>query len=424
MSAPLIYNLFPRLAGSLEAWPDHARRARDMEFDWLFLNPVSQPGFSGSLYAVRDHFRLNRDFMPKGASGDGMDLLAQCIEEIHDLGLKVMMDLVINHTAIDSPLVKDHADWYKRDESGEVLRPSAMDPADSRIVTVWGDLAEIDNEGSPDRQGLWNFWTALVEKSLDLGFDGFRCDAAYKVPADLWRVLVTAARARKPQVKFFAESLGCRIEEVEDLRPAGMDYLFNSSKYWNFDAPWALKQHREFGAIAPSVSFPESHDTPRLAAETQGNLAVLRQRYLLAAVFSEGLLMPMGFEFAFRESLDVVQSRPEDWESTGVDLTAFIQSVNRAKRRNACLSAEGQFQALTSLDQATLVLEKSNAIQRCLILVNKDWNTAQSFQLKGIEVPAGGELLRFGAAGGVKRAPVPASLELGPAEIALICKEG
>jgi starch synthase (maltosyl-transferring) len=50
------------------------------------------------------------------------------------------------------------------------------------------------------------------------------------------------------------------------LREAGFDYFFNSSKWWDFREPWALEQHEEVRRIAPSISFPETHDTARLAA--------------------------------------------------------------------------------------------------------------------------------------------------------------
>lgn len=60
MSAPIIYNLFPRLVGHMGRWSAHAGRAREMGFNWLFLNPIQYPGFSGSLYAVKDLYRLTR----------------------------------------------------------------------------------------------------------------------------------------------------------------------------------------------------------------------------------------------------------------------------------------------------------------------------------------------------------------------------
>jgi len=41
----------------------------------------------------------------------------------------MMTDLVINHTAKDCPLVTSHPDWYRRDARGELVSPSAIDPA-------------------------------------------------------------------------------------------------------------------------------------------------------------------------------------------------------------------------------------------------------------------------------------------------------
>jgi starch synthase (maltosyl-transferring) len=422
MQTPILYNLFPRLAGSMDRWLVHVDRARDMGFTHLFLNPVTMPGFSGSLYAIREHDRVCPDFLPPGASGSGWSELGRTLERVRARGLVPVMDLVINHTAIDSPLVSAHPEWFRRDEEGEVVRPSAIDPADARKVTVWGDLAEVDNADSPAREALWSYWRDVVGQAQGVGFGGFRCDAAYKVPTGLWTELTAAARARDPRVVFFAENLGCRLEEVRGLAPAGFHFLFNSSKYWAFDAPWALTQHEQFGRIAPSISFPESHDTLRLMAETNGNLAVQRQRYLLAAVFSAGLLMPVGYEFGFRRSLDVVRTRPEDWEQTGVDLRAFIRAVNRLKREHPLLGQEGTLRALTPYPRPVLVLEKTGGPDdgRLLALVNKDWNAAQPLELSGLEVSPGAHLLRLEPDGASRREPLPARLELRPAEIALV----
>jgi starch synthase (maltosyl-transferring) len=187
-----------------------------------------------------------------------------------------MMDLVINHTSKDHPLTKEHPEWYVRDAKGEVVSPFVREAHDPTQITVWGDLAEIDNENSPDREGLWNFWAELVRDGLKLGFRGFRCDAAYKVPGALWKYLIEEARRIDPEAQFFAETLGAPVEQVLQLREAGFDYFFNSSKWWNFRERWALDQHAAFGRIAPSVAFPETHDTKRLAEESGGSQAVPR----------------------------------------------------------------------------------------------------------------------------------------------------
>ncbi|MBN1418987.1 MAG: alpha-amylase, partial [Planctomycetes bacterium] len=299
MAGPRIYNLFPRLAGTMERWPAWFRHAADMGFDWVYINPFHYAGFSGSLYAVKEYYRLNPLFAPAGRERDVESVIRELAAEARAAGVRLMMDLVINHTSKDSPLVADHPDWYVRGADGQVRSPQAIDPADARRVTVWGDLAEIDNRASSARESLWAYWERLVEFYSRAGFEGFRCDAAYQVPAELWGRLIGRAKAIRPESIFLAETLGCRLEEIESLRHAGFDLIYSSSRWWDFSETWCLEQHEAFRTIAPSVSFPESHDTERLAAETSGKTDVARQRYVFASMFSSGILVPMGFEYGF-----------------------------------------------------------------------------------------------------------------------------
>ena len=163
---------------------------------------------------------------------------------------------------------------------------------------------------------------------IELGFQGFRCDAAYQVPRSLWERLIREIKKDHPEVLFLAETLGCQPEQTRKTASAGFDYIFNSSKWWDFYSSWLMKQYALTREIVPSIGFPESHDTARLCEEFQGNLEGVKQRYLFTALFSAGVMMPIGFEFGFRKKLHVVKTRPEDWEETGIDLTGFITSVN------------------------------------------------------------------------------------------------
>jgi starch synthase (maltosyl-transferring) len=344
-----------------------------MGFNWLYINSIHYPGFSGSLYAIKHHYRINPEFQFPDAEEDDLAPLERTLQAFQDLGLWPMMDLVINHTSRDCPLIQEHPTWYVHDQRGEIVSPFASHPDDPEKVTVWGDLAEIDNEGSSDREGLWSYWAELVKRYLRLGFRGFRCDAAYKVPAELWRYLVEEAINIAPEAMFFAETLGCTEEEALALHGAGLHYFFNSSKWWDFEQPWCLKQHEEFGKIAPSISFPESHDTTRLAADTSGNEAVQRQRYAFAASFSAGLMMPIGYEFGFRKKLDVVFTRPIDWEMPSFDLMTFINKVNKLKMGCPLLQREGDLKATrNSTDLLILRRQTEQAVgQVGWVLVNK-----------------------------------------------------
>lgn len=357
---PLIYNLFPRHFGKMDEWSSLLPHVVTMGFNAIFVNPFHETGFSGSLYAVKDYYRLNPLFLPEGADPANFAPLDAFIAACDAQGLTCIIDLVINHTAIDSVLIKQHPDWYKRDKKGKIVSPFAVDPSDPSNVTVWGDLATIDNENSPDRQSLWQYWDELIAFFQKKGVSGFRCDAAYQVPADLWQFLIAAAKQRDSRATFYAETLGCSPDQIEALEPAAFDYLFNSSKWWNFDASWALDQHAANKVIAPSVAFPESHDTERLAHEGVGTKAQQQNRYCVAALFSTGCMMPMGYEYGAVTRMDVVKGTIADVDLAQWDLSAWVGAVNRLKLQIPVLAEEGTWRALSPYNLKYLFLEKAS----------------------------------------------------------------
>jgi starch synthase (maltosyl-transferring) len=360
-------------------WTAHLERARRLGFNWVFINSFHYAGYSGSLYAIKDYYAIDPRLVDATA-GSAQDQLVQVIQTAERLDLKLMMDLVINHTAFDSPLVTEHPTWFKRGEDGKPLRPSAKE-GDRRVV--WGDLVEIDNANSPDRARLWRYWLDLATHYAALGFHAFRCDAAYKVPIELWRFLCNQLKQSHPGTLFFAESLGCPFGEMLQLARAGFDFLFNSSKWWDFTEPWCLDQYRQLAPLVPTVSFAESHDTERLAAELQGDQAAVKLRYAFSALFSSGVMMPIGFEYGFRRRLNVVDTRPEDWETPQWDLGGFITAVNRLKASYRVFNEEGSIELVESDNPRVLALMKStrDRTERGVLLLNKDRQQTQSCQL-------------------------------------------
>ena len=359
-SAPLVYNLFPRHFACIDGWNPVLRHVKEMDFTAVFVNPFNETGFSGSLYAIKDYFRLNPLFLRPGQDPADFKPLEKFIAGCGAAGLDLIMDLVINHTANDSPIVKQHPTWYKRDPSGAVSSPFAIDPGDPGKVTVWGDLASIDNEYSSDREDLWGFWDSVVAFYQKMGIRGFRCDAAYQVPSSLWKWLIARAKKRSNGTVFYAETLGCRLDQVEALRDCGFDYLFNSVKWWNYDQSWALDQHASNKRIAPSIGFAESHDTERLASVPPGTEQVQKSRYAFAALFSAGLLMPAGFEYGATTRMDVVHGTPENVDKKKWNMTGWIRAMNRLKLSVPVLAEEGSWRPLCDWGHSYLFLEKSS----------------------------------------------------------------
>jgi starch synthase (maltosyl-transferring) len=374
----LVYNLFPLLAGKFARWEPHIRRASEMGFNWLFVNPVQEPGMSGSLYSIKDYFGLNPVLVDGQSGVPAEEQLKGAISSAGSLGMRAMVDLVVNHCAVDSALIKEHPAWFEWEKKGKVAHPFADE--DGRKV-VWGDLAKFNHRHSKDKEGLYQYFLEVVDYLVGLGFAGFRCDAAYQLPRSFWQRLIRDTRQKHPEVLFFAETLGCTAAETKKTAAAGFDYIFNSSKWWDFEKPWLMEQYNMTRETAPSIGFPESHDTERLAEETGGNVNALKQRYFFAALFSAGVMIAMGFEFGFRKKPHVVETRPEDWEETDIDLREYIKKVNGIKSGHAVFQEECPTEIWSADNPRVLVMKKKSrsSPERALLVLNKDARGEQHF---------------------------------------------
>jgi starch synthase (maltosyl-transferring) len=409
--APRIYNLFPSLAGSITAWTGHVPRIAAMNFDWIYVNPFHQTGSSGSLYAVRDYYTIDPRF------GESPTDLRGFIDACAKAGIRVMMDLVVNHSARDATLVKEHPDWYAREAGGAIISPGASDPANPSKRTVWADLAEFDyaKNGGP----LTAYFAGVIRYYLSLGIAGFRCDAAYKVPPPVWRALIDQARAVRPDVVFAAENLGAPMEDVLLLRDAGFDYLFNSAKWWDFRSDWLLEQYAAFRTIAPSIAFPESHDTDRLRTELGAALAPAALaaryvfRYAFAATFSSGVMMPMGYEFGFEHKLDVVRTEATSWEQPAFDISADVANLNAMRTTIPALNEEGlQRGYAIDGDVVALVRHTNDGADVSVSVLNA---SAQARTVQAASIIADSERLIEFTPG--SRAGMPPQIEIGPYEL-------
>jgi starch synthase (maltosyl-transferring) len=413
----MIYNLFPLLAGKFSDWERHFARASEMGFNWVFVNPIQQPGRSGSLYSIADYFGFNPVLIDHKSQRTPQQQAKEAIRMAKSLGLRCMVDLVINHCSCDAGLVKAHPEWFVWASRGHVAHPFC-DENGKKVV--WKDLARFDHKHTRDKEGLFHFFLDVVQFLIELGFKGFRCDAAYQVPKGLWKRLIHETKKRYPDVIFFAETLGCQPDQTRETARAGFDYIFNSSKWWDFKSHWLMKQYALTREIAPSISFPESHDTVRLSEELHGNIEGLKQRYLFSALFSAGVTMPIGFEFGFRKKLHVVKTRPSDWETTDVDLTSFIKKVNRIKAEHAVFQEDAPTEMINHGNPNVLIMWKASTKtqEEALLILNKDTDHEQHFYAEDLHefVQAGAPLVDLSPEYPVAFIPAPFAYDLRPGQ--------
>lgn len=376
----LVYNLYPRLIGKFEDMKPHAKRAKEMGFEFIYLNPLAAPGFSGSSYALKDYY-LYHPMHTKGWPVDGENYSDSALKKekkvaekefksfvkyCDTLGLKVMLDLVINHSAIDSNLVKEHKEWYLRDEDGDILHPGA--DQDGTWIT-WGDLASLDN----DNEELWAYWLDLLKYYLSLGIKGFRCDAAYHVPVKLWEFLIENIRKVDKDIIFLGETLGCTPEELMDIGDSGFDVLMNSFKWWDYKAPWFLKDYNLWSDKYNSLCFPENHDTLRFATEHNNNKEKAVFSYTLETLFCSSVAITLGFEYGFTKKIDVVTTNPTDYEEINYDISEEIKEINSLKKSYKIFGEDNFIETIT-LGENLLTFKKESRDKKEIIVVIANLN--------------------------------------------------
>ncbi|HVF57265.1 MAG TPA: alpha-amylase family glycosyl hydrolase [Pyrinomonadaceae bacterium] len=187
------YEIFPRsfsARGDFAGVTAELDRLKELGVNILWLMPVhptgqeKKKGTIGSPYAVRDYYAINPAYGTK-------DDLKRLVAEAHRRGLKVIIDIVANHTSWDSVLMSK-PEFYTRDAAGKILPP----------VPDWADVADLNYDNPALRAYMLDvlkFW--LREYDLD----GFRCDVAGFVPTDFWERARAELEKVKPDIVLLAE---------------------------------------------------------------------------------------------------------------------------------------------------------------------------------------------------------------------------
>jgi glycosidase len=190
----IVYEIFPRqfsATGDFNGITARLDELKDLGVNVLWLMPTHptgeklKKGTIGSPYAVRDYEAINPDY---GTAHD----FKRLVKEAHQRGLKVIIDLVANHTSWDSVLMR-HPEFYKKDANGKIISP---DPG-------WADVAGLNYDNRELRRYMIRMLKMWV---TDFGVDGFRCDVAGMVPTDFWEEARAELEKANPEILMLAEA--------------------------------------------------------------------------------------------------------------------------------------------------------------------------------------------------------------------------
>jgi len=336
----VIYSVFVRnysKEGTFAEVTKDLPRIRSLGTDILWLMPIhpvgekNRKGMLGSPYAISDYRAVNPEY-------GTLDDLRELADRANALGMKVIIDVVYNHTSPDSVLRKEHPEWFYHKADGSF----------GNKVGDWWDVIDLDYTD----HALWEYqietlkmWAAIV--------DGFRCDVASVIPVDFWMEAVKAVRTVRPDAIWLAESVESAF--VRYLRSRKIPVWSDAELYNAFDMEYEYDVYDEFygflkgentlsqycAAINRQESmypenyvkarYLENHDRPRIRSLIN-NERILRN-FTALQFFQKGtVLLYAGQEAGCTHQPSLFDRDTVDWKSEErIDLSGLFAKLSEIR---------------------------------------------------------------------------------------------
>ncbi len=264
-----IYEVYLRSATepdgtSFEQLTERLDHIEGLGIDCIWLTPILAHDGAAHGYNIVDFFSIADDLGSR-------ESFERFVEAAHDRGIRVLFDLVLNHSARSHPFFEaatdpDHPEhdsyreWYEFDDEGE--------PAS---YFGWYKVVNFDLTTLAVRDHLLSVvdeWAPLV--------DGFRCDMAWALPEGLWKEIRARVKAEDGGFLMLDET----IPYIADLHEGAFDLHFDTTLYFYLrqighgDEPAsavldAVDQRARVGFPdhAAFMTYVENHDETRYREE-------------------------------------------------------------------------------------------------------------------------------------------------------------
>lgn len=295
-------------AATLDDIPDvNLDRLAELGFDWVWFLSVWQTGLAGQQVSqCNPGWRMEfQDTLPdlreEDIAGSGFaitsytvsiplggdDALARLRKRLAKRGLKLMLDFVPNHVALDHPWVEEHPEYFilgtedqivheplnyvriKR-KGEDLILAHGRDP----YFPGWPDTLQLDYSNPSTQEAMIGELTRIANQC-----DGVRCDMAMLVLPEIfertwgrksdsfWPQAIQKVRQQAPDFSFMAEVYW----DMEwTLQQQGFDYTYDKRLYDRLREGHArpVREHlyAELDYQRKLARFLENHDEPRAAA--------------------------------------------------------------------------------------------------------------------------------------------------------------
>jgi len=340
----VIYELYPRSFSNDESFQSVIRKIPELKklgvtVLWLMpihpIGEINRKGNLGSPYSIRDYYKINTEY---GTLDDFKNL----VEAAHRNGMRIIIDLVINHTAWDNPLIHEHPDWYEHDSSGKIIPPNPD----------WTDVAQLDYSNKDLRRymiAMMKYWVK------DIGIDGFRSDAAELVPIDFWDEARAALDSIKPVMMLAEGALPNLHMKAFDLTYAWNIYdvigkIFDGSTPASAIDSVLERESRAYPRGSLRLRFNTNHDKNAFDAPSikrYGSSGDSLTIALIAALPGVPLIYN-GDEVGNPEQLSLFEQVPINWNRDGA-FRSFYEKIFSIRNSHDELKV-GEYRVLPTSD--------------------------------------------------------------------------
>ena len=369
-------------SGSITAFGEQLPRLKELGVDILWfmpINPISEKdrkGTLGSYYAVRDYKAFNPEF-------GTIDQFKDVVKKAHELGMKVILDWVPNHSGRDNVWVTEHPDWYEKDSLGNMMG-----------IYDWTDVYVFDYNNPEMRKGMidaMKFWLT------DVDVDGFRCDVAGEVPTDFWEEARPELQAAKADLFMLAEASKPELQRIcfdmgynWPMKDLFSEIAATSGFYTFRDKEGNMRQFPVKHAAAidsllaeQAKTYPRdcylmnmitNHDLNSWEGTEFERLGQLSQAFAVLTYTLPGMpLIYTGQETGMNRAFEFFEKdKAPEWEPRNEYFT-FYQKLNNLKHSQEALAAGeagGEIVRYATVSPDVYAFSRENSDSRLVVIVN------------------------------------------------------
>ncbi len=361
--------------GTFEAFAKELPKVKALGVNILWFMPTfpisttKSKGPLGSYYAVSDYKGVNPEY-------GSLEDLKSLVNKAHEMGMYVIFDWVPGHTGWDHVWIKEHPEFYLKNEEGEIIDP--VDPRTGESFG-WTDVADLNYDNPAMREAMKE---AMLYWIKEVDIDGYRVDQAYAVPMDFYEDTFAAMRALKPVFL---------LGETDANHPGGFEHLKNFDASYDFPGHHLTKEiahgkntvldyykHREnfINKHDPShflLNFVSSHDENAWSGTVDEIYGEASHAMMALNYMSPGLpFLYSGVEYDLNKRLLFFEK--DSFPRVAGETYQLLKKLGELKQKHPSLNAgkeAGEFKQIeTSLGEKVLAFERTKAGDTVVFMAN------------------------------------------------------